>query len=95
MEFANKVVLITGSATGFGKTLAYMFAEQGAQLILSDVNTTDGEAVAQDIREKGGQVFFTKCDVSKAEDVQKMVDKGVETFGQCRYSRKFDAYQNP
>ncbi len=81
MEFKNKVVLITGSATGFGKTLAELFAEQGASLILSDVNITGGEAVANAIREKGGQAFFTKCDVSDAEEVQKMVGKGVETFG--------------
>ena len=81
MEFSNKVVLITGSATGFGKTLAELFAEQGASLILSDVNIKDGEAVASAIGEKGGQVFFTKCDVSNADDVQKMVEKGVEIFG--------------
>ena len=81
MEFSGKVVLITGSATGFGKVLAEEFAQQGASLILSDVNVTVGEAGAQQIRETGGQVVFTKCDVSKADDVKNMVEKGVSAFG--------------
>ena len=81
MEFKEKVVLITGSATGFGKALAEEFARQGASLILSDVNLKEGEAVAADIRAKGCSVFFTKCDVSKAEDVAAMVAKGAAIFG--------------
>ena len=81
MEFKEKVVLITGSATGFGKALAEEFARQGASLILSDVNLKDGEAVAANIRATGSPVFFTKCDVSKAEDVAAMVEQGVAAFG--------------
>lgn len=81
MEFNEKVVLITGSATGFGKALAEEFARQGASLILSDVNLKDGETVAADIRATGSPVFFIKCDVSKAEDVAAMVEQGVAAFG--------------
>ncbi len=81
MEFKGKIVLITGSATGFGKALAEEFGRQGASLILSDVNLKDGEEVAENIRATGCQVVFTKCDVSKAEDVAAMVEKGVATFG--------------
>jgi NAD(P)-dependent dehydrogenase (short-subunit alcohol dehydrogenase family) len=81
MEFSGKVVLITGSATGFGKVLAEEFAKQGASLILSDVNVPVGEAGADKIREAGGQVVFTKCDVSKAEDVKNMVELGIAAFG--------------
>ena len=81
MEFSEKVVLITGSATGFGKVLAEEFAQQGASLILSDINVEVGKAVAEQIRAAGGQVVFTKCDVSKAHDVKKMVEKGIAAFG--------------
>ena len=81
MDFQGKIVLITGSATGFGKVLAEEFARQGASLILSDVNTTQGEAVAEEIRQTGTQVVFTKCDVSNTEDVKAMVQKGIEAFG--------------
>ena len=53
MEFLDKVVLITGSATGFGKLLAETFAQKEASLILSDVNTEGGQAVADAIEEIG------------------------------------------
>jgi NAD(P)-dependent dehydrogenase (short-subunit alcohol dehydrogenase family) len=81
MEFKDKVVLITGSAMGFGKTLAELYAEEGASLILSDINESEGQAVAESLRANGTNVFFTKCDVSKAEDVQNMIDQGVAAFG--------------
>jgi NAD(P)-dependent dehydrogenase (short-subunit alcohol dehydrogenase family) len=81
MEFKGKIVLITGSATGFGKALAEEFGRQGASLILSDVNVSEGEAVAENIRATGTSVYFTKCDVSKAYEVAAMVEGGVATFG--------------
>jgi NAD(P)-dependent dehydrogenase (short-subunit alcohol dehydrogenase family) len=81
MEFSGKVVLITGSATGFGKVLAEEFALQGASLILSDVNVHVGQEGADNIKAAGGKVVFTKCDVSNAEDVKNMVEKGIEAFG--------------
>jgi NAD(P)-dependent dehydrogenase (short-subunit alcohol dehydrogenase family) len=81
MEFLNKVVLITGSATGFGKVLAEEFSRQGASLILSDVNVSVGEIEAEFLREAGGNVLFTKCDVSIASDVKNMVEKGIAAFG--------------
>jgi NAD(P)-dependent dehydrogenase (short-subunit alcohol dehydrogenase family) len=81
MEFSGKVVLITGSATGFGKELAELFAREGASLILSDINTEQGIAVADAIKKSGGHVFFIKCDVSKDHDVHRMIHKGIEVFG--------------
>jgi NAD(P)-dependent dehydrogenase (short-subunit alcohol dehydrogenase family) len=81
MEFTEKVVLITGSASGFGKQLAEDFAKQGASLILSDVNEAQGEAVANQIRESGTLAVFCKCDVSKNDEVKAMVEAGIEAFG--------------
>lgn len=81
MEFSEKVVLITGSASGFGRTLAYEFAKKGASLILSDVNERDGQAVADEITANGGKVTFAKCDVSNTEHVKQMVEAGVAAFG--------------
>ncbi len=81
MEFKDKVVLITGSAMGFGKTLAELYAQEGASLILSDINYTAGLAVAEGLKANGTKVFFTQCDVSKAADVQNMIEQGVATFG--------------
>jgi len=85
MEFSGKVALITGSASGFGKMLAEDFAKQGASLILSDVNVAQGEAVANQLREAGAQVIFSKCDVSQSADVKAMVETGVQAFGRLDY----------
>jgi NAD(P)-dependent dehydrogenase (short-subunit alcohol dehydrogenase family) len=81
MEFKDKVILITGSASGFGKVLAQEFAKDGSALILSDVNTTEGKAVADKINAEGGKSIFTKCEVSNADDVKNMVEMGVSTYG--------------
>jgi NAD(P)-dependent dehydrogenase (short-subunit alcohol dehydrogenase family) len=81
MEFLNKVVLITGSATGFGKVLAEEFSRLGASLILSDINVAVGEIEAELLRKLGAKVVFTQCDVSIGEDVKNMVEKGVAAFG--------------
>lgn len=81
MEFSEKVVLITGTASGFGRVLAYEFAQKGASLILSDVNEKDGQAVADEINANNGKALFTKCDVSNTEDVKQMVEAGVAKFG--------------
>lgn len=81
MEFSEKVVLITGSASGFGRTLAYEFAQKGASLILSDVNEKDGQAIANEINANGGKATFAKCDVSNTEHVKQMVEAGVLAFG--------------
>jgi NAD(P)-dependent dehydrogenase (short-subunit alcohol dehydrogenase family) len=80
-EFKEKVILITGSASGFGKVLAEEFAQDGASLILSDVNVADGQAVADQIVANGGKAIFSKCDVSNADEVKNMVELGISTFG--------------
>jgi NAD(P)-dependent dehydrogenase (short-subunit alcohol dehydrogenase family) len=81
MEFQNKVILITGSASGFGRVLAEEFSKEGASLILSDVNIQQGQAVADQINAEGGKAIFTKCDVSQAKDVKNMVELGISAFG--------------
>jgi NAD(P)-dependent dehydrogenase (short-subunit alcohol dehydrogenase family) len=81
MEFQGKVILITGSASGFGRLLAQEFAKEGASLILSDVSEAQGQEVAKQINAENGKAIFVKCDVSKAEDVKNMVEMGIASFG--------------
>ncbi len=81
MEFQGKVILITGSASGFGRLLAQEFAKEGASLILSDVSEAQGQEVTKQINAENGNATFVKCDVSKADEVKNMVEMGIAAFG--------------
>ncbi len=77
----DKVVLVTGAASGIGLVSAQFFAREGAKVMLSDVNDAAGEAAAEDIRKQGAEAAYVSCDVSQAEQVEAMVKACVSTFG--------------
>jgi NAD(P)-dependent dehydrogenase (short-subunit alcohol dehydrogenase family) len=80
-QFEGKVVLITGAGAGIGKATAYAFADEGASVVVSDVNVEQGEAVVETIRGKGGTAAFVRCDVRQEDEVQAMVAETVRQFG--------------
>jgi NAD(P)-dependent dehydrogenase (short-subunit alcohol dehydrogenase family) len=75
----GKTVIITGAASGIGKAAALLFAKEGANVVLSDI--TDAEKLAAEIRETGGKAIFIKTDVSKPEEMKKLVEDTVKIFG--------------
>ena len=77
----GKVALITGAASGIGEATAELFAAEGAQVVLSDVQDELGHAVLERIRGAGGTAEYVHCDVSAAEDVGGMVRTAVDTYG--------------
>lgn len=77
----GKVAIITGSASGFGEATATLWAKEGAKLVLADWNAETGEKVAKKINDDGGEATFIKTDVSKSEDVQRMVKTAVDKYG--------------
>ena len=77
----DKVVIVTGGATGIGKQTALMLGEEGARVVVVARSEKTGEAVAEEIRSKGGQALFVRCDVGSEEDVKAMVARAVEVFG--------------
>lgn len=81
LDFTGKVAVITGAAQGFGKLLAEELAQRGAKLVISDVNEADVYKVADEIASTGAEVFALKCDVSKNDDCQAMVNTAIEKFG--------------
>jgi NAD(P)-dependent dehydrogenase (short-subunit alcohol dehydrogenase family) len=77
----NKTVIITGAASGIGKATAELFAQQGANIIVSDIQDTEGNNVVKDITANGGTASFFKTDVSNPEDMKALVDFAIKTYG--------------
>jgi glucose 1-dehydrogenase len=77
----GKVAIVTGAAEGMGEATARLFAEAGAKVLAADVNVEVGEATVQRIVDAGGTASFIRADVSKAADVEAMVNAAVERYG--------------
>lgn len=78
---AGKVALVTGAGAGIGRATALKFAQEGAKVVVSDVNVKGGEETAAMITKNGGEAIFVKADVSMAKDVENLILKTVQTFG--------------
>ena len=74
----DKVAIVTGAASGFGEGIARRFAQEGAKLVVADLNVKGAERVAADI---GNAAIGLKTDVSRKDDVEAMVAAAMETFG--------------
>ncbi|MBS1842520.1 MAG: SDR family oxidoreductase [Acidobacteria bacterium] len=80
-DLENKVALITGGTTGIGRDTAVLFAKHGAKVVFTGRRETEGNETLGLVRAAGGDSLFLKSDVSKASDVQFIVQKTVEKFG--------------
>ncbi len=82
MLFQDKVVLVTGGATGIGRAASLEFARQGAAVVVADLNETAGAETADEICTGGSRGLFVRTDVADARGVEQMVDSCVAEFGQ-------------
>ncbi|WP_310993971.1 SDR family NAD(P)-dependent oxidoreductase [Aequorivita marina] len=80
-DFKNKVVVITGGATGIGKAMADKFGAEGATVILTARRENRLQEAVQDLKEKGVKARYKVCDVSKLEDVKALADYAWKEFG--------------
>jgi len=81
MRLYGKVSLITGAATGIGEASALLFAEEGAKIVVADVKASEGLETVNKIKKFGGQAIYVEADVSRPEDVRRMIEETVKNFG--------------
>lgn len=77
----DRVIIITGGASGIGKETAYLLADEGAKVVIADFNDALAKEVAEEINKKGGSAVAYKVDVAQKEQVEALVNFAVEQFG--------------
>ncbi|HDI51081.1 MAG TPA: SDR family oxidoreductase [Bacteroidetes bacterium] len=80
-KFENKVVLVTGAASGIGRATALAFAREGAKVMVADIDVAGGEETTNIIKRAGGCAFFFNIDVSRKSEVASLIDEIVNDFG--------------
>ena len=81
MRLANKVAIITGGGSGIGKASSYLFAKEGAKIVVAQRTQATGEETAAAINSSGGEAIFVRTDVSVASEVEHLVKVTKNTFG--------------
>jgi NAD(P)-dependent dehydrogenase (short-subunit alcohol dehydrogenase family) len=79
--FRGRTVVVTGGAGGMGAAASQLFAEEGANVAILDINVAAGERLAASIIDDGGRALFIGSDVSKTADVESALDKVDKAFG--------------
>ncbi|MCY3638598.1 MAG: SDR family oxidoreductase [Chloroflexi bacterium] len=81
MRLEGKAAIITGGASGIGRAICELFAEEGARLTIADIDVEGGEQTLASVRAAGGEAQFIATDVSKEVDVQAMVQAAADAYG--------------
>ncbi len=81
MRLKDKVAIVTGAASGFGEGIAKRYAEEGAKVVIADINDKDGARVVDEIRAAGGAAEFFHTDVSQNAQIKAAVECATGRFG--------------
>lgn len=81
MRLEGKVALITGAGSGIGRASSLLFAQEGAKIVVSDMNETTALELVEEIAGQGGEATFVTGDVTDSRQAEQMVRKAVDSFG--------------
>jgi NAD(P)-dependent dehydrogenase (short-subunit alcohol dehydrogenase family) len=91
----GKVALVTGGGSGIGRAVAVAFANEGANVVVADINEETGKETIGLVEGAGVKALFVKCDVSKGEDVKDMIGAVIAAFGRLDYACNDAGIHNP
>jgi meso-butanediol dehydrogenase / (S,S)-butanediol dehydrogenase / diacetyl reductase len=80
-KLSNKVAIVTGATSGIGKATALLFAEEGADVVITGRRAELGERIMREIRQKGQHAIFIQADHREASDCSRVVDQTLAEFG--------------
>ncbi|MBW2619306.1 MAG: glucose 1-dehydrogenase [Deltaproteobacteria bacterium] len=78
----GKVAIVTGAAEGIGEATAKLFAQEGAKVVVADINQAKGRKVAEEIRQDKGEARFIPLDVTSEENWQALMEATIKEYGQ-------------
>jgi NAD(P)-dependent dehydrogenase (short-subunit alcohol dehydrogenase family) len=78
--------MVTGGASGIGKTTAIMFAREGAKVVVADISIEGGQDTVWEIRQMGGIAMYIRVDVSKAREVENLINQIIESYGRLDFA---------
>ena len=81
MRLVNKIAIVTGAGSGFGRGIATRFAAEGAKVVVNDINVDGGEATVNEIIASGGAARFCAGNVAANDDVRGLIEFTLATFG--------------
>jgi NAD(P)-dependent dehydrogenase (short-subunit alcohol dehydrogenase family) len=85
-EFQGKVALVTGAASGIGRAVAALYAREGAQVVVSDVDVAGGQETVRRIEDAGGTATFIKADVSNPAEVEALMQGTEAAYGRLDFA---------
>lgn len=81
MKLAGKAAVVTGGASGQGRAVSLLFAEQGARVAVADIDAAGGAETVERIRAGGGTALYLGCDISRRKDVEALMTEAARAFG--------------
>lgn len=84
--FEDKVAVVTGGASGIGRSTALLYAGEGASVVVADVDSERGQETVEMVESSGGRAMFVKADVSDPSECEVLVKSAVEEFGRLDFA---------
>jgi len=82
MKYVDKVVIISGGTKGIGEGCVRAFLDAGSRVVFCSRNQDEGDKLASELNgATSGEAFFIKCDVSKTDEIQNLIDRTIEKYG--------------